>query len=601
MSAPMRAARDVSMLRLVHPEDEVRPPMNEPPRHVSDTLPFAPLSKPTRPTRRRWSDLFGLGTIPGTPDEARALFQRRLGLFFAICATIGWTFYVIHIVMVLIFGHHGLPTDLIDLMRIVHLTITLGATALWLWMRSMPRSIVALSFFDVTGTVVIVAGLATMLIGSPAITRPEIEMLLTINIILVSRAAMVPSTLGRTLIIGLLASAFLIAGACIVYSRGVDPALVTLDFDKGGIPPLPIILIAAATWSMITVGLTGLISRVIYGLQRHLEQAMRLGQYTLVEKIGEGGMGAVYRASHAMLRRPTAIKLLPAERAGARALQRFEREVQLTALLTHPNTVAIYDYGRTPDGIFYYAMEYLEGLDLEVLVERRGPQPAARVLHVLVQVTGALSEAHAAGLIHRDIKPANVILCQRGGVSDFAKVVDFGLVKELKPSSTSASASSAGNVITGTPLYLAPEAIVAPDTIDARADLYALGAVAYWLLTGTPVFDAPTLLEICAKHLHADVELPSVRGKRELPSALEALVLQCLEKDPAKRPASAAALGASLRALVERGEVAVWTDDQASRWWSDNAEDTKRRRSPSASPLGQTVGIDLGERMAARA
>jgi len=202
----------------------------------------------------------------------------------------------------------------------------------------------------------------------------------------------------------------------------------------------------------------------------------RLGQYTLERKIGAGGMGIVYRASHAMLRRPTAIKLLPPDRAGEASIARFEREVQMTAQLSHPNTVAIYDYGRTPEGVFYYAMEYLDGINLEDLVRTYGAQPAGRVLAILDQVCGALAEAHERGLVHRDIKPANIILTERGGEPDVAKVVDFGLVKPIVTDDPRLTMSMPG-VMTGTPLYLSPESLTSPESGDPRSDLYALGAV----------------------------------------------------------------------------------------------------------------------------
>ena len=214
-------------------------------------------------------------------------------------------------------------------------------------------------------------------------------------------------------------------------------------------------------------------------------------------------MGVVYRARHVMLRRPTAIKLLPPEKAGEETLRRFEREVQLTAQLTHPNTVSIFDYGRTPLGVFYYAMELLDGLNLAQLVGRDGPLPAGRVVRILTQVCGALAEAHGVGLIHRDIKPANIILSERGGVADVATVVDFGLVKKIDPGDADRTqAVTASNVVTGTTLYLAPEVIAGGRAVTARSDLYAVGAVGYYLLTGLPVFEAETIVEIFAHHLH---------------------------------------------------------------------------------------------------
>jgi serine/threonine-protein kinase len=307
--------------------------------------------------------------------------------------------------------------------------------------------------------------------------------------------------------------------------------------------------------------LATLISNVTFHLRRSVARARRLGQYTLLEKIGEGGMGVVYRAEHEMLRRPTAIKLLPPQSAGERSLRRFEREAQLTARLTNPHTVSVYDYGRTPEGAFYYVMEYLDGVDLERLVREAGPLPPGRVVHILRQVCEALAEAHGAGLIHRDIKPANILLSESGGISDFAKVLDFGLVKEVDESDRARLTHE--DVVAGTPQYLAPETIQAGNTPDPRSDLYALGAVAYYLLTGAPIF-AGRPLQVIQSHLNASPEAPSARLGRTLPAKLERLVLECLEKDPNLRPESAQAL---LDRLAACDDVEPWSADEARRWW----------------------------------
>ena len=292
--------------------------------------------------------------------------------------------------------------------------------------------------------------------------------------------------------------------------------------------------------------------------------AEQFGQYTLVEKLGTGGMGTVYKARHALLRRPTAVKLLNQEVINDTAIARFEREVQLTSGLTHPNTVAIYDYGRTASGVFYYAMEFLEGINLDELVKQFGPLPEARAVYVLRQVCSSLSEAHAAGLVHRDIKPANIILTFRGGLHDFVKVLDFGLAKlagDLRePALTSA------NVVAGTPHYVAPEAVTRPEQIDARADVYAIGAVGYFLLTGSPVFDGSSAADICLMHVWATPEGMSARLGRELCPELEALLLRCLAKAPADRPADASEL---LCELAECPVPGSWTASDAARWWAD--------------------------------
>jgi eukaryotic-like serine/threonine-protein kinase len=291
----------------------------------------------------------------------------------------------------------------------------------------------------------------------------------------------------------------------------------------------------------------------------------KLGPYTLDEKIGEGGMGVVYKASHELLRRPAAIKLLASERTGEENLKRFEREVQVTSMLTHPNTVAIYDFGRTPAGGFYYAMEYLDGLDLQTLVEEHGPQEPARVAHILAQLAGALAEAHGAGVVHRDVKPANVMLCERGGQPDVVKVLDFGLTKELSPQND--VLKSDVHRIIGTPLYLSPEAVTDPASVDAQSDLYAVGAVGYFLLTGAPPFSGKNTVELCGHHLYSTPTPISARRGAPVPAELEALVMSCLEKRPGERPASAAALESALSSLA-----AQWTRESARAWWNGRHE-----------------------------
>ncbi len=301
--------------------------------------------------------------------------------------------------------------------------------------------------------------------------------------------------------------------------------------------------------------------QMIRQLQKRVQAALKLGQYTLVERIGEGGMGVVYKARHTMLRRPTAIKLLPPSQSDEALLQRFEREVQLTSQLTHPNTIAIYDYGRTSDGVLYYVMEYVDGISLDHLVETYGPLEASRTVALLRQVCGSLAEAHDVGLIHRDIKPANIMLCIRGGLYDFVKVLDFGLVKEL---GDGRSVATRPDVIMGTPLYLAPEAILSPQEIGPRSDLYALGCVAYFLLSGAPVFDSHNVVELARHHLETEPLPLSQRTEIPVPERLEALILACLAKDPKDRPASAGA-------LLEQLDVSIaepaWTQESAREWW----------------------------------
>lgn len=276
-------------------------------------------------------------------------------------------------------------------------------------------------------------------------------------------------------------------------------------------------------------------------LQHAVVAARRLGQYTLEEKLGAGGMGTVYLARHAFLRRATAVKFLDVDKGSPHAIARFEREVQLTAQLTHPNTIAIYDFGRTPEGIFYYAMEYLDGINLEQLIRRDGSISEARLMHIIRQICSSLAEAHALGLIHRDIKPANIFLTKRGGLVDFVKVLDFGLVKAIQDREGDPRLDS-DNGLAGTPLYMSPEAIRQPQFVDARADVYSIGAVAYFLLTGTPVFSGDGVHKICMAHVLSTPEPPSVRSGRTVTHELELLILRCLAKNPDDRPRDAASL-----------------------------------------------------------
>ena len=331
------------------------------------------------------------------------------------------------------------------------------------------------------------------------------------------------------------------------------------------------------------------VARHFYRLGTQVSRARAMGSYELLERIGQGGMGEVWRARHRMLTRVSAIKLIRPEallaEGGGNAqvlLRRFEREARATAALRSPHTVALYDYGTTEEGCFYYVMELLDGLDLETLVQRFGPLPAGRVIYLLSQAARSLAEAHENGLVHRDIKPRNIFACRMGTEHDFIKVLDFGLVKHSATEKTQTYLTREG-VTTGTPAYMAPEIAMGRPDIDGRADLYSLGCVGYWLLTGQLVFEAETAMAMVMAHVQKQPVPPSRRTEIEVPGSLEGVILRCLEKDPARRPATARQL---LDLLAECEEVEPWTHKEAERWWRAHAPQDGVYRAASREGAG---------------
>jgi len=312
-------------------------------------------------------------------------------------------------------------------------------------------------------------------------------------------------------------------------------------------------------------------ARVVYSLGSEVSRARELGSYQLVERLGEGGMGEVWRARHRLLARPAAIKLIRPSLAEGRAgmaeevQRRFQREAEAIASLRSPHTVELFDFGVADDGAFYYVMELLDGLDAEALVRRTGPLPAGRAIHVLRQVCHSLSEASTRGLVHRDIKPANIFLCRYGEEHDFVKVLDFGLVKATQTSTAMGPGLTQEMTVHGTPAFIAPEQALGASTVDARADIYAAGCVAYWLLTGQTVFTGDTPMALVMQHVRVTPTAPSAQTELLIPRGLDELVLACLAKDPAARPQSARELSLRL-AAIEGADP--WTEEQASAWWA---------------------------------
>jgi eukaryotic-like serine/threonine-protein kinase len=506
-------------------------------------------------------------------EEGRAFLQKRLSIFGLCLFTLAGTSWAVLAVAYFVLSAQGLEhSGPFSKSGLLHLADALLPGALWLATRTGRRSGRLLHVLDVAVTLALIAVWALLGTAMPDAKSGSSIALLAFITGTLARAIVVPSKAKRTLLIGLIGGAVLI-GIAVSRSLVDRTALVSV--------------IPTTCWVASAVTLATIASHTIFGLRREVQQKRVLGQYTLESKIAEGGMGVVWRANHALLRRPTAIKLLAPHRAGDQAIRRFEREVQLTSRLTHPNSVAIYDYGRTRDGIFYYAMEFLEGTDLDQLVADHGPQPPGRVVHVLTQVCGALAEAHDLGLVHRDVKPANVLLSPRKNEHEVAKIVDFGLVKSVELDARN-SAVSAINTITGTPLYMAPEAIQAPESVDGRSDLYALGAVAWFLLVGRPPFEGESVVEVCARHLHETPERPSIALGSPIPSDLEDIVLACLEKPPSSRPADAR----TLRDLLEGCKVDAWTPAHAADFW--NRASAHGHGFPSLTP--RTIDLDVSGR-----
>ena len=522
--------------------------------------------------------------------EARAFLQRRVAAFGIIGAMLGGTALLFRVIMGVLFGLLG--EMLVDPGFLIHAAAIVPLIGVWLICRRGDLSVNAIHAVENTGIFLASVGY----FGMGLDVRPEVGAdtitAFILALMMFARSVFVPSSARRTTILGILIGIPLVA-AMYWHYLSVDLE-IWRDFGYDAISHRHVATsqaIITTMWWTLTTGLAALASRVIHRLRKEVSDVQKLGQYTLERKLGEGAMGVVYEAKHGMLKRPTAIKLLRPEVADQDALARFRREVQLTAKLTHPNTVTIYDYGRTPDGLFYYAMELLSGATLTQVVDAGGPQSVERVVRILRHAALALSEAHDIGLIHRDIKPSNIMLACQGGVPDVTKVLDFGLVKNLGKVDDLDQTNTMS--IKGTPHYLSPEAIQDPQGIDARTDLYALGAVGYYLLAGRHVFEGKTIIEICLHHLHTRPLPLAEVCSRDVPAELDKLLLCCLEKSQSDRPASCQEFADALDQL----EVARWTRANAEAWWNRFGSDIESAKEPlSPNVTDPTVAIDFDER-----
>ena len=512
------------------------------------------------------------GTTPSTfgvsrrhdralPHDLLRDASRRLGIMSLISAAL-WTLgTVLGHIAVRAMTPPGDPqwvkleaTDVIAGISIV------SSLAMFVYTRRSRRS--PTFILDLGLVFLVLTGLALGLMfhweGAPRgyVIQPEISW---IGAVVLMFAAIVPNAPRKVLAAGLIAAAMNPLGMFIAWARGM--------WDAGS--PSQVLLMHYPDF--LLVGVAVVIAHVVTKLGQQVARAREMGSYRLGELLGRGGMGEVYKASHRMLARPAAIKLIRPEMLSGRdvtaqlAVTRFRREAEAAAALRSPHTVELYDFGVTEDDTVYFVMELLDGMSLESLVSRFGPLPASRVIHILGQVCESLDEAHARGLVHRDIKPPNIHIGRVGLRHDFVKVLDFGLVKAVSNRNDGQSLATAQGMTPGTPSYMAPE-LALGEEVDGRADLYALGCVAYYLLTGQLVFDADNMLAMVAKHLQAAPVPPSQRTATRIPAALEQVVMQCLDKKPANRPPSAAALARSLTAIDEPR----WTEEQGKEWWTAN-------------------------------
>ena len=514
--------------------------------------------------------LVGHGHTPGTKTgvfqphrhELPEDLLREAGLRLAIIALLGAILWIVgpaldHLALRAIPGAPWNVLGVPDLISVVSSAVSL---ALFLYIRRSKRSPAFILDIGLGYQFLTAAALGLLAHWSVVRANYDLRPVFTwIGVVVMLFAAIVPRSPSKTLIVSILCVAMGPLAMWLAKQRG------TWDYGSD------INLLVMHYPDFILVGLAVVISHVVTGLGRQVSRARELGSYQVGELLGKGGMGEVYRATHRMLARPAAIKLIRPETiaggdeaARELAVKRFKREAEVAANLQSPHTVELYDFGVTEDESLYFVMELLEGMDLQSLVDSHGPLPANRVIHILEQVCHSLEEAHARGLVHRDIKPANIHLGRLGLQHDFVKVLDFGLVKSVNTKGGGDTAATEIGMTPGTPDYMAPEMTLG-ETLDGRTDLYAVGCVGYFLLTGHPVFSATNVYHMIARHLNDAPSPPSADAGAEVPPELDRLILACLAKQPADRPQSAADLRRTLCGIA----VEPWGEAQAAAWWSE--------------------------------
>jgi serine/threonine-protein kinase len=507
------------------------------------------------------STLDSSGRPRALPEDLLREASRRL----AVIAILGATLWVAGTVLGHLAGYPSLGAaafhlDTSDAIAAASALISLG---LFFYARKCPRGPhlsldLGLGYMVLTGMAI---GLTFHWNPVPS-NFPIYPMISWTGVVVLMFAAIVPSTPAKTLVASLVAVSMTPLAMLLAKARGV--------WDYGS--NINVVIMHYPDY--LLAGVAVVISHVVTKLGRQVAKARELGSYELGELLGRGGMGEVYKATHRMLARPAAIKLIRPEMLGAQnesaqlTAQRFRREAEAAANLRSPHTVELYDFGVTEDETMYFVMEMLDGLDLETLIRSHGPLPAGRAIHILRQACASLEEAHARGLVHRDVKPANIHVGMLGLEHDFVKVLDFGLVKSIGGASTEQSLATAAGFTPGTPAYMAPEMALG-EPVDARADIYSLGCVAYYLVTGAMVFESVNAYQAIAMTLRDEPVPPSQRTNNPIPPAFERLVLACLAKKPRDRPASAAELSRALAAI----DTAPWGEEQARDWWEAERRD----------------------------